>query len=151
MTWNARRSASAPALALMLLVVSGCTSTFDALPEKMGGLPESAPARPAETFAFPNVYRPRPTREAKPLSTDEQKKLESDLVTLREQQKNLASSPPPPSPPPPPPAKAAAKPASKTSGKPAAATKGAAKTAETKKKKEPVVPESGSAPLKPLN
>src|SRR5204862_7204727 len=96
MTLNARRSLSAPALALMLLVVSGCTSTFDALPEKMGGLPESAPARPAETFAFPNVYQPRPTREAKPLSTDEQKKLESDLVTLREQQKNLANSPPPP-------------------------------------------------------
>src|SRR4051812_19464969 len=108
MTLNARRSLSAPALALMLLVVSGCTSTFDALPEKMGGLPESAPARPAQSFAFPNVYEARP-REAKPLSTDEQKKLESDLVTLREQQKNLANPPPPP---PPPPAAAAAKPAS---------------------------------------
>src|SRR5436190_17102136 len=143
MTLNARRSLSAPALALMLLVASGCTSTFDALPEKMGGLPESAPARPAQSFAFPNVYEARP-REAKPLSTDEQKKLESDLVTLREQQKNLANPPPAPPPPPPPPT-TAAKPASKTPAKAEGPKKEATKTAE-KKKKEPVVPESGSEP-----
>lgn len=146
MTLNARPSASAPTLALMLLVLSGCTSTFDALPEKMGGLPESAPARPAQSFAFPNVYDARP-RETRPLSTDEQKKLESDLVTLREQQKNLANPPPPP--PPPPPA-TPAKPPSKTPAKAAAPKKEATKTVE-KKKREPVVPESGSTPLKPLN
>jgi len=146
MTLNAHRYAAAPALALMLLVVSGCTSTFDVLPEKMGGLPESAPARPAEAFAFPNVYQARPIREAKPLSTDEQKKLETDLVTLREQQKNLANPPPPPPPPP----KAAAKPASKTPAKAVPPKKEVAKAAETKKK-EPVVPESGPTPLKPLN
>jgi hypothetical protein len=147
MTLNAHRSASAPTFALMLLALSGCTSTFDTLPEKMGGLPESAPARPAQSFAFPNVYEARP-RETKPLSTDEQKKLESDLVTLREQQKNLANPPPPPLPPPPPPT--AAKPPSKTPAKAAAPKKEPTKTAE-KKKKEPVVPESGPAPLKPLN
>jgi hypothetical protein len=146
MTLNARRSLSAPLAGLVLLVLSGCSSTFDALPEKMGGLPESAPARPATSYAVPNVYEARPTREAKPLSTEEQKKLETDLVTLREQQKNLANPPPPPPPPP----KAAAKPPSKTPAKTAAAKKEAAKTTATKKK-EPVVPESGSAPLKPLN
>jgi hypothetical protein len=146
MTSNARWYASAPAAALTLLIVSGCTSTFDALPEKMGGIPESAPARPAaDAYAFPNVYQPRPTRDAKPLSGDEQKKLESDLVTLRDQQKNLASPPPPP-----PPQKAAAKPASKTPAKAAAPKKEAAKAAETQKK-EPVVPEGASAPLKPVN
>jgi hypothetical protein len=134
----------------MMLVVSGCTSTFDALPEKMGGLPESAPARPAEAYAVPNVSQPRPTREAKPLDVDEQKKLESDLVTLREQQKNLANPPAPPSPPPPPAPKTAAKEASKTPAKAAAPKEAGAKTAE-RKKKEPVVPESGSTPLKPLN
>src|ERR1041385_5007146 len=106
MTLNARRHASAPFAGLLLLALSGCASTFDVLPEKMGGLPESAPARPAEAYTFPNVYERRPTREAKPLNTDEQKKLESDLVTLREQQKNLANPPPPPPSPPP---KAAAK------------------------------------------
>src|SRR5262245_11058494 len=142
MTVNARRSPLAPAVGLMLLVLSGCTSTFDVLPEKMGGLPESAPARPATPYAVPNVYETRPTREAKPLTTDEQKKLESDLVTLREQQKNLANPPPPPPPPP--------KSASKMPAKAAAPKKEPAKTAE-KKKKEPVVPESKAAPLNPLN
>ena len=150
MTLNAHRYAAAPALALILLVVSGCTSTFDALPEKMGGLPESAPARPATPYAFPNVYETRPTTRDKALDTTEQKKLESDLMSLREQQKNLANPPPPPPPPPAPPPKAAGKPASKTPANAAAPKKEAAKTAETKKK-ELVVPESGSAPLKPLN
>jgi hypothetical protein len=153
MNLNARSYASAPAAALMLLIVTGCASTFDVLPEKMGGLPESAPARPAEAYTFPNVYQSRPTRDAKPLDDAEQKKLESDLVTLREQQKNLANPPPPPQqqqqqqqqqq-------KAAAKPPSKTPAKAATPKKEAAKTAETKKK-EPVVPEAPSAPPKPLN
>ena len=146
MTLNARRSLSAPVVGLLLLALSGCTSTFDVLPEKMGGLPESAPVRPATPYATPNVYETRPTREAKPLSTDEQKKLETDLVTLREQQKNLANPPPPPPPPP----KAAAKAPSKTPAKAAPAKKEGAKTAETKKK-EPVVPDSKPTPLKPLN
>ena len=147
MTLNARRSLSAPFAGVLLLILSGCTSTFDVLPEKMGGLPESAPARPATPYAVPNVYETRPTREARPLSTDEQKKLETDLVTLREQQKNLANPPPPPPPPPP---KAAAKPPSKTPAKAAAPKKEALNAAE-KKKKEPLVPDSRAAPLKPLN
>jgi hypothetical protein len=149
MTLNARRCAWAPFAGLMLLALAGCTSTFDALPEKMGGLPESAPARPAEAYPVPNVYERRPTRDAKPLDDAEQKKLEADLVTLREQQKNLANPPPPPPSPPPPP-KTAAKPPSKTPAKAAAPKKEAAKTAETKKK-EPVVPETASTPPKPLN
>lgn len=125
----------------MLLALMGCTSTFDALPEKMGGLPATAPARPAEALTFPNVYEVRPTREAKPLNDDDQKKLESELVTLREQQKNLANPPPPP-PPPPPAAKKTAAPAKKAPSK----------TVATKKRKEAVVPEQkASAPLKPIN
>src|SRR3954467_12259704 len=150
MNLNARWYTAAPAAALMLLIVTGCASTFDALPEKMGGLPESAPARPAEAYTFPNVYQSRPTRDAKPLDETEQKKLESDLVTLREQQKNLANPPPPPPPPAQQQQKAGAKPPSKTPAKAAAPKKEAAKTAETKKKK-PVVPEAPSAPPKPLN
>jgi outer membrane biosynthesis protein TonB len=149
MNLNARSYASAPAAALMLLIVTGCASTFDVLPEKMGGLPESAPARPAEAYTFPNVYQSRPTRDAKPLDETEQKKLESDLVTLREQQKSLAN-PPPPQQQQQQQQKAAAKPPSKTPAKAATPKKEAAKTAETKKK-EPVVPEAPSAPPKPLN
>jgi|SRR3954467_12906060 hypothetical protein len=150
MNLNARWYTAAPAAALMLLIVTGCASTFDVLPEKMGGLPESAPARPAEAYTFPNVYQSRPTRDAKPLDETEQKKLESDLVTLREQQKSLANPPPPQQQQQQQQQKAAAKPPSKTPAKAATPKKEAAKTAETKKK-EPVVPEAPSAPPKPLN
>jgi outer membrane biosynthesis protein TonB len=146
MNSNARHNVSAPLLGAMLLALMGCASSFDALPEKMGGLPATAPARSAEALTFPNVYEVRPTREAKPLNDDDQKKLESELVTLREQQKNLANPPPPP----PPPAKVA-KPASKTPAKTNAAKKEPANPPKTAKKKDPVVPESGSAPLKPIN
>src|SRR5436305_12204570 len=125
---NARRILSAPFAAPLLLslavAVSGCSSTFDALPEKMGGLPAGAPERPAEPRAFPNVYEVRPTREAAPLTTDEQKKLETDLTNLREQQKQLANPPPPPPPPPSPaPTKAAAPPPSSPPTKAAAPAK----------------------------
>ena len=127
---NARRNPPAPfaaSLALALaLVLAGCSSTFDVLPEKMGGLPASAPERPAEPRAFPNVYEVRPTRQAAPLNDDEQKKLESELATLREQQKQLAN-------PPPPPAKKAAAPAKKAPTKTATPAK--------KKQRDPVVPE----------
>ena len=114
MVSNARRDRSGPLAVLLLtaaLALSACSSTFDVLPEKMGGLPASAPERGAQPLAFPNVYEVRPTREAKPLNDDEQKKLESELTTLREQQMQLAN---PPAPPPPPPApKKAAAPAKK--------------------------------------
>jgi hypothetical protein len=137
------------AAGLLAFAGSACTSTFDMLPEKMGGLPADAPARPAEPLAFPNVYEPRPVRDAKPLTGAEQQKLETDLVTLREQQKQLATAPPPPPPPPPPPA---AKPPSKTPATAGPAKKPPAKTATAPRKKEPVVPDQNApTPLKPIN
>lgn len=122
-----------------LFGLSACSSTFDALPEKLGGLPANAPERPAQQMAFPNVYEVRPTRESKPLTDDEQKKLESELTTLREQQKQLAN-PPPPAPPPAPPPKKTATPAKKDS---APTKKATAKEAAPAKKKQndAVVPE----------
>src|SRR5436190_571006 len=87
---------AAPFLFACVLMLAGCASSFDILPEKMGGLPANAPERPADTKAFPNVYEVRPTREAQPLSDAEQKKLESELVTVREAQKQRANPPPPP-------------------------------------------------------
>jgi hypothetical protein len=94
--------------------LSACTSAVDMLPEKIGGLPESAPKRPAETLPYQNVYEVRPTRQVAPLNDDEQKKLEGELSTLRTQQQQLATQPyPPPPPPPPPPAPAAKKAAAK--------------------------------------
>jgi hypothetical protein len=101
---NARRNNSALAAAALLLVLAGlglsaCSSMGDTLPEKAGGLPANAPARPADALPVPNVYAVRPTREAAPLDADGQKKLESDLTSLRESQKARANPPPPPPPP----------------------------------------------------
>jgi len=142
MVSNARRNDPAAALLALALALSACSSTFDILPEKMGGLPASAPQRSAEPMAFPNVYEQRPTREAKPLNDEEQKKLESELTTLREQQKQLAN---PPAPAPPPPAKKAAAPAKKPPAKAAEPAK--------KKQKDPIVPEQKGpvAPPKMVN
>jgi len=104
---NARPSQFAPRSAILLglaaLALAGCSSTFDALPEKMGGLPESAPARPAEVGAYPNVYEPMAPREVKKLNEGEQKNAEQELLALRQSQ-TLRANPPPP----PPPAKKAA-------------------------------------------
>ena len=109
---NARRNRSAPQTAALLVLaafaLSACSTIGDTLPEKAGGLPANAPARPAEALPTPNVYEIRPTREAAPLDTAGQKKLESDLTSLRESQKARANPPPPPPPAPPPAAKKAA-------------------------------------------
>jgi hypothetical protein len=139
---NARHTRLAPRAAFvplaLVLVLSACSSTFDALPEKMGGLPDSAPRRSAEPLPFPNVYQVRPTREAKPLDDTEQKKLESELTTLREQQKQLATSPPPEPPPPPPPPRPAAKKAAPTKT-----------TAPAKKKQNDVIVPEQKGPTAP--
>src|SRR5437764_13209277 len=96
---NARQNRLAPLLlGLAALALASCTSTIDMLPEKAGGLPATAPARPADPLPTPNVYEVRPTREAAPLDTAGQKKLESDLTSLRESQKARANPPPPPPP-----------------------------------------------------
>jgi hypothetical protein len=135
---NARRFHLAPRAAFALAltcVLAACGATIGSLPEKLGGLPESAPQRPAETMPFPNVYEPRPKREAKPLSDDEQKKLESELATLRESQKQRADPPPPP----PPPAQKIAAPVKK---EPAPAKKAPKEAAPAKKKQnDAIVPE----------
>ena len=135
---NARRIHLAPRAACALVVsclLVACGATIGSVPEKLGGLPESAPQRPAETMPFPNVYEPRPKRQATPLSDDEQKKLESELATLRESQKQRANPPPPP-----PPAQKIAAPVKKD---PAPAKKAPAKEAAPVKKKQndAIVPE----------
>lgn len=132
---NARRNSLAPYLLaaafLAALALAGCASTFDLLPEKMGGLPEGAPARPAEVGAYPNVYEPMVPREIKKLNEGEQKSAEQELLALRQSQ-NLRANPPPP-PPPPPAKKAAAAPqAKKQAAKKASDVKAAEKKAPDK-------------------
>lgn len=138
---NARRIRLAPRVAFALVfacLLAACGSTIGSVPTKMGGLPDSAPQRPAETMPFPNVYEPRPKRQAIPLNDAEQQKLESELSKLRDDQ-NLRANPPPEPPPPPP--KAAA-PVKKDPG-PAkkAATKQAAPAPAAKKQNDPIVPD----------
>jgi hypothetical protein len=152
---NARHIPLAPRAACALVLaclLAACGATIGSMPEKLGGLPESAPQRPAETMPFPNVYEPRPKRQAAPLNDDEQKKLESELTKLRDDQNQRATAPDPPPPPPPPPAKKAAAPVKKD---PAPAKKAAAKEAAPAKKKQndAVVPEQKGpvAPPKLIN
>jgi len=99
---NARRNRLAPQTAALLVLaafgLSACSTVGDVMPEAVGGLPANAPARPADALPTPNVYEIRPTREAPPLDTAGQKKLESDLTSLRESQKARANPPPPPPP-----------------------------------------------------
>ena len=81
-----------------MLCGCGGGATVGKLPEWAGGVPASAPAHPAETMPYPNVYEPRPTREDKPLNTEEQKRLESELSNLRDAQNKRANPPPEPMP-----------------------------------------------------
>lgn len=128
---DARQIRAFVLLAAAALALAACSSSLDMIPEKLGGLPNDAPQRPATTLPTPNVYEVRPKREERPLSDAEQKKLESDLLALRENEKQRVNPPPPPPPPPPPAKKAAAK----DSGTKKAADKG---PATAKKPTEPM-------------
>ena len=63
-------------------MLAGCASTFDVLPEKLGGLPADAPARATGPARYPNVYAPDPHREVQKLSDDEQKTAELELLAV---------------------------------------------------------------------
>jgi hypothetical protein len=58
------------------------------------GLSPNAPARPAEQMAYPAVHDVPPPRTAAVLSNVEQHKLETDLVSARDQQQTAAGVPP---------------------------------------------------------
>ena len=84
------RAAMRPALAAALLmagsvILAGCTvgSLGDHLPTAAGGLPESAPARPATPAAYPAVHDMPPPRSDNVLTDEERKKLEADLIAAR--------------------------------------------------------------------
>jgi hypothetical protein len=132
---NARPYRFAPQALLVVAIAFGlaaCTSAVDKIPESLGGIPGHIPQRPAVAPAPINVYGVPASRDVKPLSSDEQKKLESELTTLREGQNKLLSPAPPPPPPPPPPA--AVTPASKSPANKSAAKKTDTKAAPAAKK-----------------
>lgn len=138
---NARRIHLAPRVACALIfacLLAACGATVGSIPEKFGGLPESAPQRPAETMPFPNVYEQRPKRQATPLNDAEQEKLESELTKLRDDQAKRASSGDAPLPGP---AKKAATPVKKDPVPVKKAVREAAPAPVKKKQNDAVVPE----------
>ena len=62
-----------------------CSSLGNNLPAPLG-LPEGAPERPAIQREFLPVHEMPPPRETKPLTEQERKKLEADLVEIRDRQ-----------------------------------------------------------------
>ena len=87
-----------PALAAALslgLCLSGCASMSQQIAETASQAPEiglspNAPARPAQQMAYPAVHDVPPPRTAAVLTDVEQQKLETDLVSARNQQQAAA-------------------------------------------------------------
>jgi hypothetical protein len=83
------RSATIPVAlgvaALAGMALGGCSSgAMTELPTWAGGLPAEAPARPAETAAYPAVHDVPAPRPETTLSEDEQQRLARDLANARE-------------------------------------------------------------------
>jgi hypothetical protein len=76
--------------AIAAVTLAACSSLGnkigDTLPTSAGGLPSDVPARSATQPDFVPVDHTPPPRETKPLTEDERKKLEADLVALRDRQ-----------------------------------------------------------------
>jgi hypothetical protein len=109
----------------MLLAVSlgGCASMSEKMSHTVGslpgiGLPANAPERPAEAHAFPAVHDMPPQRTTAVLTADEQRAIEKELVSARNNQTGAAPAQAASAPAP---AKPAAKRAVATRAKPAPA------------------------------
>jgi hypothetical protein len=78
------------------VLLSACSSAplIDSLPSAIGE-PAGAPKRAAVAPEFPAVHDTPSPRSAATLSTEEQKKAESELVAARESQKTGTIPPPP--------------------------------------------------------
>jgi hypothetical protein len=86
----ASRLVTAAALAGGAAMLAACSTAGtiggaigDHMPAATGGLPESAPQRPAMPAAYPAVHEMPPPRSSTVLTDAEQKKLEDDLVAAR--------------------------------------------------------------------
>ncbi len=100
------RKAYVIVLAGAALVLGGCSATqvFENMPQSVGGLSPDAPKAPETPYQYPAVHDMPAPRDTKPLSDEEQAKLEKDLLSARENQENAAAAdaqasqtaPPPP-------------------------------------------------------
>jgi hypothetical protein len=78
-------AATAVLAAALLSLLGGCSGTMiaDHLPAAAGGLPADAPARTEAEVSYPAVHNVPPARGAQPLSSDQQKQVEDELVAAR--------------------------------------------------------------------
>lgn len=81
--------------AALCLGLAGCASISEKFADTASqapqiGLPANAPARPAQQMTYPAVHDVPPPRTAATLTDVEQQKLETDLVSARNQQQAAA-------------------------------------------------------------
>jgi hypothetical protein len=84
-------------VAVLAIGLGGCAANplADHLPEAVGGLPTNAPPRPTTSYQYPAVHDMPPPRDTKPLSEEDQVKLEKDLQAIRDRQAAEAAEEPP--------------------------------------------------------
>lgn len=68
-----------------LVLLAACSSTIADLPGPVG-LPAGTPARPADPPLYPAVHDMPPDRPTEPMTAEQVKKAEQDLITARERQ-----------------------------------------------------------------
>jgi hypothetical protein len=93
MNRNARFTALTLAMTALPLLAGAVSRAYgqigDSLPPSMGGLPAGAPARTTSQPPYPNVFDIPPPRSTRPLSKEEQAKLEAQLKATRARQLKL--------------------------------------------------------------
>ena len=87
-----RSTLSAFAVLSGAALLSGCSAAGESLPQNLGGLPSEAPARPVRPGVFPAVHDIPPPRQDRPLSVEEQDRLEQDLKALKTRQETRAKA-----------------------------------------------------------
>jgi hypothetical protein len=85
-------------LAALLLaggtIITGCAASniADRMPTAVGGLPAGTPPRPDTPSAYPAVHDMPPPRGDTVLTSEEQKKIEDDLVAARNRASTASGS-----------------------------------------------------------
>jgi Spy/CpxP family protein refolding chaperone len=70
----------------LAVMLDGCSpaALMEKVPTDMGGLPADAPAPSATSYQYPAVHDMPPPRSDKPLTDEQQDKLEKDLQAARD-------------------------------------------------------------------
>lgn len=85
---SALRATGAAAAIALATALAGCGAMIADLP--VVGLPEGAPARPADAGAYPAVHDMPAAREEAPLDAAERARIEGELVAARNRQNAAA-------------------------------------------------------------